>query len=498
MNRLWHLILLIPAVVVLVAASDAIHAQDTSSTVADAEEAFAAGQQLMQEEKYAEAITQFNKVTQIDQTAWQALLFKGKALNELEDYNAAIQAFKQALDVNGSSAEAFNGRGEAYLELGSADFALKDFERAAELDRSNPEILSNIGHMRTQYLGDPEGGLRYLEDALAMNPEDARAYRDKGLAHAQLREYEEAMTALDQAAELAPNDHENYLAMARVYLVQEDFEKAIDALTQAIEAYEPTRRTDPKTYVDGYTLRSQVRMRLAAELAEDDPEASQAAYEAVIDDADAILKDYADTNTYAGGAYYRKGIAQRMLGQYGAAIESLTEAIQTISNDTSYLPDAFLRRGICWHNQGYEDLARKDFERAISVDFQSPLPHFWIGLSYAAEGDYRQAINHYSEAVDKRQDYALAFVNRGLAYYRLEDYEKAIDNFNEAISHEPLEPEHYYKRGMAHMQLEQYEKAVTSFADALRKAPEMEKAREQMSRAQEALGNSQLGALYQQ
>ena len=468
-------------------------------TKIDADEAYAEGKALFDEGKYAEALDKFAVTLQIDKTNWEALQYKALALNELEAYDSAIQVFKDALDINPNSALARNGRGEAYLELGQIDLARADFDAAGELDRSNPQILSNIGHLKVNYFGDFETGLRYLEDALAKNPEDARAHRDKGLAHAQLDEHEAAMESLQSAAELEPGNYENYSAMAAILLRQDDFDGAVNAYTRAIETYQPEKRTDPITFVEGYLRRAQVRLVMGSESIDDDPDASAAAYEAVITDADSVLEQYEDRYPeLAGTAHYQKGLAQRMLGRYGESIESLTRAIQTTSGaGVNYLADAYIRRGICWQNQGYGALARKDFERAISINFESPLPHFWIGLSYAAEGNFREAINHYSDAADLRDDFARAFVNRGLAYYQLGEFEKAIDNFNEAISHEPLEPEHYYKRGMAHMRLDQLEKAATSFADALRKDPEMEKATQMMREVQERLGNENLQELYQ-
>ncbi|MDC0936435.1 tetratricopeptide repeat protein [Pirellulales bacterium] len=500
MNRFTLHSLALAAIFSVVVAPSASIAQDGELTKFDADEAFAAGKVLFEEGKFNDALAKLNVTLQIDKTNWEALQYKALALNEIEAYDSSVQVFKDALDINPNSPIARNGRGEAYLELGQFDLARADFDAAGDLDRNNPRILSNIGHMKVNFFGDFTGGLRFLEDAIAMNPEDARAHRDKGLAHAQLNEHDEAMAALESAAELEPGNYENYSAMAAILLRQEDYDGAINAYSKAIETYEPEKRTDPATFVEGYLRRAQARLVLGSETIDSDPAKSQSAYEAVITDAKSVLAEYEDRYPeLAGTAHYQKGLAQRMLGRYGESIESLTEAIQITSGaGVNYLADAYIRRGICWHNQGYGALARKDFERAISIDFESPLPHFWIGLSYAAEEDYREAINHYSNAVDQRDDFALAFVNRGLAYYKLGEFEKAIDNFNEAISFEPLEPEHYYKRGMSHVRLEQYDQAATSFADALRKAPDMAKAKAGMKRAQDALGNTNLSPLYDQ
>lgn len=502
MKRFWHLSTIVGAVLValLIANTVSIAQEEDLGQQVDLEQLMAQAQELYEQGDYKQSMAIADQMIQADQVFWPAIIVKGECLLKLENFQAASQVFARAINIKADAAAAYNGRGEAQLELGFHDLARTDFETAVELARNNPRYLSNIGHMKANYFNDPEGALRDLEDALGMDDADARGHRDMGIAHAQLREFEEAVESLENAADLEPENYENYSTMASIYNLQEEYEEAAVALTKAIDAYEPKRRSEPDIFVQGYLLRSQARMQLADSIRGEDEQRSNEAYEQVIADAAVIIEEFDDRYPEAGSAYYLKGLAERMLGRFGEAIESLTESIQTIppGAPSNYVSDSYLRRGICWHNQGYGDLARKDFDRAVTVNFESPLPHFWTGLTYAAEGDYRKAIEHYSKAIAKRDDYALAYVNRGLAYFQLADYEKAVDNFNEAISHEPLEAEHYFKRGMAHVKLGQYEKAVTSFADCLRKDPDHEAARRNMSDAQQRLGNTNLAPLYEE
>jgi tetratricopeptide (TPR) repeat protein len=143
----------------------------------------------------------------------------------------------------------------------------------------------------------------------------------------------------------------------------------------------------------------------------------------------------------------------------------LTDAIQAVPGgaEAVYLSDAYIKRGICWLNQGEPDLARRDFEQAASLNYEDSLPYLWIGFTYAQKEDYRKAIESYGESIAKDPAQAAAYVNRGLAYLQEGDHQKAVDNFNEAIRNEPTESEHFYKRGVAYMWLQDYEKAFTSF-----------------------------------
>ena len=155
----------------------------------------AEGVRLLGEKKYKEALVQFNLAIAADNTFPEAWLGKGDALKAQEDFQGAAGAYSQAIDRDPNLAAAFNGRGECMLELQQLDAASTDFNYAMEKAPNDPKILSNIGHILVNYSRDAAAAItaiRRLDDAIAGNPEDARAYRDRGYAHALLREFDKA------------------------------------------------------------------------------------------------------------------------------------------------------------------------------------------------------------------------------------------------------------------------------------------------------------------
>ena len=91
----------------------------------------------------------------------------------------------------------------------------------------------------------------------------------------------------------------------------------------------------------------------------------------------------------------------------------------------------------------------------------------WIGFTHHQQGNHRDAINSYGEALAKNPGYALAHVNKGRAYMDLKEYERAIECFNDAIRSEPDVGENYYNVGFAYMQQKKYQKAADFFRLAL-------------------------------
>ncbi|HMP08100.1 MAG TPA: tetratricopeptide repeat protein, partial [Lacipirellulaceae bacterium] len=241
------------------------------------------------------------------------------------------------------------------------------------------------------------------------------------------------------------------------------------------------------------------RLRLAE--ADAEGAARTQALEGAIADANAVVDAYEDRFPETGRALYRRGRAERLLERYSDAVDSLSKAIQQVPAGQSieYLSDAYLFRGICWYHIGSYDLARGDFEQASSIGsgFQDPRVFLWIGYTHHAQGNYRQAIEAYSNAISKAPSFALAHVNKGRAYMDLREYRKAIESFNHAIRHEPNVGDNYYNVGMAYIKLEDFEKAVEFLRLALKQENPQPKMYRAMATALRALGRNDLAAEYE-
>lgn len=462
----------------------------------------AEGVRLLGEKKYKEALAQFNLAIAADDLFPEAWLGKADALKGQEDFQGAVGAYGQAIDRDPNLAAAFNGRGECMLELQQLDAASTDFNYALEKAPTDPKVLSNIGHILVNYSRDAAAAntaIRRLDDAIAGNPDDARAYRDRGYAHALLREFDKAEADIKKAAEIDPADHENFAVLANVYLFQDDYAKAIDALSNAIEAYKPEKRGDPEIFVAGYTLRADANLKLAEK--EKDAKKAEANLKSAIADTDAIISKFEGRFPEEGRAYFRKGRAQRMLKQYSDAVNSFTRAVSDIppGQDAEYIADALMYRGICWYYMGEADLARGDFEQASSTGsgYQDPRIFLWIGFTHHKQGNHRDAINSYGEALAKAPGFALAHVNKGRAYMDLKEYKRAIECFNDAIRSEPDVGENYYNVGFAYMQMKEYQKAADFLRLALLQKDPQPKMFRLMASALRELGKNDLADEYE-
>ncbi len=89
---------------------------------------------------------------------------------------------------------------------------------------------------------------------------------------------------------------------------------------------------------------------------------------------------------------------------------------------------ASFRNGLAAAERGQIDEAIAHYTRAIesTVWRERHMAYLSRGNALAGQGNYRQAINDYSAAIQLRPDYAEAWINRGLAFAELAQREQAL------------------------------------------------------------------------
>jgi tetratricopeptide (TPR) repeat protein len=295
---------------------------------------------------------------------------------------------------------------------------------------------------------------------------------------------------------LNPDDHETYFTLGIVYLRAEDYQHAVEQLAKAIEHYKPKAGQEDLPYVQGYLTLATAYIELGKTTK--DEAARKAAYHSAIATGDKLLKQLDTKNPqYAqahAAALYACGVAERMLGEYGTAIKTFSQAIEL----NPALGDAYFRRGICFHLLGEDKMAISDFEQAAHISFDDPRANLWAGFTYAKLGDYHKALRAYGDAIAASDRYTPAYYNRGLTYMALGEYEKAIADFDEAMRLDPTKADYYFKRGVAHEKLKDYKEASESFATAIEFDNRHAGAYRHMADALQALGRTELAAEYRQ
>jgi tetratricopeptide (TPR) repeat protein len=98
------------------------------------------------------------------------------------------------------------------------------------------------------------------------------------------------------------------------------------------------------------------------------------------------------------------------------------------------------------------------------------------GLSLQAKGNYQQAIDNYTQALQLIPDSSTAlstYLNRGYAYLNLGNWQGAIDDYNRALEIDPNDARAYSERGDARRELGDIQGAIADYTQAINLDPSL-------------------------
>jgi tetratricopeptide (TPR) repeat protein len=477
------------------------------------------GEAALKAGDFAAAIAAFNDAGKAAQQAGQqggtdglkaqiaAFVGRGRAQVGLKDYEAAEKDFRNVLQsYDPNDVSALVALGSLKFDTGHPDDAIDQFQNAVKADPTSGDALFGYGKTLVQ-LGRGDEAISPLTRAITIDPKNGEAYRFRGAANAAVFKNKQAFEDVQKAIELNPEDYESYFTLGMLDVRGEDYKGAVDQIGKAIEHYKPKPGMEDRPYLEGYLQRASAYIELGKVAPKDSPE-QKAAYQASLDEVQKLIKQLDEKNPMHKGwlaaALFSRGVAERMLGQLGAAVRTFSHAIElrmALAPDDStsrFLTDAYYRRGICFHLIGEDKMAITDFETAAHLDSTDPRANLWEGFTYAKLGDYQQALRAYGDAIAASDRFTPAYYNRGLAYMMLGNYKKAVADFNDAIRLDPANADYYFKRGMAYQQMGDHQKASESFSAAIEFEKTHAGAHRHMAEALDKLGRSELANQYRQ
>lgn len=423
------------------------------------EEVLQEAQQHMENEEWAEAVQKFSSILAVSPRYVPGYVMRGRALAQLEEIDLALQSLSQAVIYGSQFPDVFIERGKLYLETRQYREAVDDFEQAVQLQPANGELQFLRGKAQSrlaQELGASGGltaaglhdtAMKALDRAILLDEDYAEAYAERANVHLSLGDADAAVEDLGRATEIEPDNAQFVARLALVYSrraesedaarepdedqLREDYRNAISAfheylaiaeelglLEQDADPPEDPEDILPERAILGL---SSAQINLADKT--DDPE--------LFHDAVQSCNRAIELQPQLPTAFYQRGVAQRMLTDLPAAVDSFSEAID-ISPEFS---EARLRRGIAWYHMGEFDLALGDFERA--ADSRDGRGSFWAGATLAKQGEFVEAVQQYSNAIQQNALYKPAYNNRGLAFMKLGLFEQAAKDFRTLLRMNP-------------------------------------------------------------
>ena len=161
----------------------------------------------------------------------------------IDRYDVALESAERAIDLDPLDPSARRVYAYTLIWVGRREEALNQLEEAVAL---NPNLASPYFELASMYrtmgLQDPNGGVEYYalaiatyEQVLAMQPNNAKAYLRMCEAYTQVGEHRRGQGYCDDALALNPNYAQAYRALGQTQYPQRNYEGAIESFERCVE-----------------------------------------------------------------------------------------------------------------------------------------------------------------------------------------------------------------------------------------------------------------------
>ncbi|MDR2359265.1 MAG: tetratricopeptide repeat protein [Prevotellaceae bacterium] len=306
------------------------------------------GRQFLVDNKFAQAINNFNTLITADTMLYEAYFYRGIAKYNLNDFVGAQADFTKALSINPVFTTSYHYRAVTYGRLGKYDEALADLEEAVELRPGYSGLYFTRGN--TYFLTQQfEKAIADFNLFLRYEPKVSDAYLNRGTAYLFLQDTTRALEDYNTAVLLSRFDPEVYVRRARIFALKDENGKAIADLNEAI-------RLD-STNAFAYFNRALVRY-------------NEKDVNGALSDFGKVLEQDPDNAL----TYYNRALIRSQIGDYGNAL--------------------------------------LDYEKVIAINPDNVLVYYNRAAVYIELERYRAALDDYTRAIELYPDFANAYSNR--------------------------------------------------------------------------------------
>ena len=163
------------------------------------------GNELYDQQKYTEAINEYDTVTTLDPKNYFAFYNKGLSLFSLDKYESAIESFNKALNIKSDYSEAYYGIGNVYLATNENDKAIENFKKAIEYDTNYRDAYFNCA-IAFSIIKQYTEAIEFNDKAISIDPYYAYAYHNKAYYYSLLGKFKKSHEYYEKAIDLYQHD----------------------------------------------------------------------------------------------------------------------------------------------------------------------------------------------------------------------------------------------------------------------------------------------------
>jgi tetratricopeptide (TPR) repeat protein len=362
------------------------------------------GQALFKQNKFTEAILEYDKAIKTDATFFESWCDRGRCQQALGKTDLAMADFNKTIALNPKYAPGFYYRGKLQQQLGKSNEAIADYSQAIKLNPDFPDSYASRGLMYAAS-GKTDLALADLNKAISYDAKDANLFFARAGVYRDAKKFTEALADYATCTKLNPARGDAYLEQGKIQAIQNNHAAAVTSYTQAI--------TNKVNTEEVYRLRAASNMALSkpAEAVKD--------YTQLID----VLKTK-DTEIIR-----RRGECYVQLANYPAAVKDFSRILTTKRDDIPTLlarADANIRSGKTKFNA-----AMADYNAILRIDARNTDALRGIARIHFESEKWQLAIDKLTEVISIKGE-AGDYYMRAQCYARLQNQKACCADITKA------------------------------------------------------------------
>ena len=198
---------------------------------------------LLNEKRYHDAVSTFQKVETLDPDYKDIHFNLGRAHLGLKEYDNAISSLQNALTSDSISDDVHYFLGCAYVEQRQFDTAIQHLEQAIKSDPNNIDAHYNLARAYRE-LGNLEAATNAASETLRLDPNYQpihdlvetikQTHYNRGIAYLNEDRYSDAVAAFHNVVALNSDFTAAHFNLGMAYLKMENYPRAIDVLQKTV------------------------------------------------------------------------------------------------------------------------------------------------------------------------------------------------------------------------------------------------------------------------
>jgi Tfp pilus assembly protein PilF len=359
------------------------------------------GNRYFAEGHYSEASLEYRKAIQQDPLFAEAHSKLAETYDKLGDAIAATREYVKAADLRPDDATLQTRAGTFLLMAGAFDDARG---RALKALKQNPQFMDAhiLLAQSTAHMKDLDAAVRHIEDAIRMEPTDARAVVNLATMEQAKGDIRNAEAQFKRATALDPKSVPAALALGRFYLSTGRPKEAEESLKNAI-ALAPTDLTANRALAGVYLTTNRFKeaeapLKAAAEGASSAQKLILADYYLVAlrnDEAKKALQALMDRQDVFADTRLRLSMLEWRQGHRQEAYSLVDEVLKKGATDSR----ANLMKARYLVADRKFEAARDLLKTSVNADPRRSTAHYLLGTTYRALGDLESAKKEFAESL---------------------------------------------------------------------------------------------------